>query len=294
MPRAADFRKLGRDALSGNWAMAVLVTLIGALLGGLATGFSFDFSGNDMAWAYHSPSYDAFVHFFTIYAMIVFLIGGAIELGLCTFFINLQRRSEIGVGDLFSRFDIFGRALLLRLFRSVLIFLWSLLLIIPGIIASYRYALATYLMSQNTELTAREAINLSKRMMIGHKGRLFCLDLSFIGWFILGGLTFGIGLIFVYPYLLSARAAFFLDLQYHYQLEMNGASPGSASAQAATDPHYAGPADAQYTAPANARTMPGDLSGGALNETPAIIAEAPVTPAGAAEQKAGDSGATTT
>lgn len=297
MPRAADFRKLGRDALSGNWALAVLVTLIGLLLGGLSTGFSFDFSGNDMSWAYYGPRYHALIYFLSIYAVIIFVIGGAVELGLCTFFINLQRRAEVGVGDLFRRFDIFGRALLLRLFRALLIFLWALLLIIPGIIASYRYAMATYLMSQNTELTAREAIALSKQMMTGHKSRLFCLDLSFIGWFILGGLTFGLGLLFVYPYFLSARAAFFLDLQYHYQLEMNGSAPGFAPAPAA--PPYATPAAPQYAAPAP-EAAPGDLSGGAAHQAPAIIteapvtAEAPVTPPGAADQAAGSSGETTT
>ena len=60
---------------------------------------------------------------------------------------------------------------------------------------------------------------LSKKMMDGHKGRLFCLDISFIGWYLLACLTFGLGMLFLTPYVLSARAAFFLDLQYHYNLE---------------------------------------------------------------------------
>jgi uncharacterized membrane protein len=278
MPRAADFRKLGRDALSGNWPLAVLVTLIGALLGGMNFGGYVDLSGDQMSygpWQY-SNFYYYLVYVLAVYGTITFFVGSAVQLGMCCFFINLQRRAEISVNDLFSRFSIFGRALLLRLFMFVLVLAWSLLLIVPGIVAAYRYAMAPYLMSQNTELSAREAVALSKRMMDSHKGRLFCLDLSFIGWFILGGLTFGIGLLFVYPYVLSARAAFFLDLQYHYQLEMSGSAPAAA-------PTPAPAAAATTTAPAS-------------ELTPAPVSESatPLTPSTESSQKSSSSGETTT
>jgi len=227
MPSAADLRKLGRDALAGNWLLAVFVTLLAALLGGISY-FSFGSVSADhvMYWSVSTRV------FFSLYGIFVFIIGGAVELGLCCFYIHLQRQEEISVSDLFSRFSIFGRAFLLRLYIFILVLLWTLLLIIPGIVAAYRYAMAPYLMSQNPELGVMQAVDISKRMMNGHKGRLFCLDLSFIGWFILGILTFGLGLLFVFPYLLSSRAAFFLDLRYHYQEEMDGDSatkPASAS-----------------------------------------------------------------
>ena len=97
------------------------------------------------------------------------------------------------VGELFSRFDFFGKALLLNLYTALLTFLWSLLLVIPGIIATYRYSLAFYVLCDNPEMSVTECVNESKRLMDGHKGRLFCLHLSFIGWRLLSALTLGIG-----------------------------------------------------------------------------------------------------
>ena len=221
MPRAWDFRKLGRDALTGNWMMAILVTLMAVILGALSIGYGFHFTINitvndhvQNIW-YYFPS----GLWWSFYSLIVFFIGAATELGLCAYYINLQRKDDCGVENLFQYFSIFGRALLLRLYIWLLVFLWSLLLVIPGIIAAYRYSMAPYLMSQNCELTVTEAVNLSKQMTYGHKGRLFCLDISFFGWILLGSITFGLGMLFVIPYILSSRAAFFLDLNYHYHQE---------------------------------------------------------------------------
>lgn len=221
MPRAWDFRKLGRDALAGNWMMAILVTLLAIILGALSLGNGFHFTINLTINEQPQGIWYYFPHGFwwSFYSLIVFFIGAAVELGLHSYFINLQRKDDSGVENLFQYFSIFGRALLLRLYMWLLVFLWSLLLVIPGIIAAYRYSMAPYLMSQNRELTATEAVNLSKQMTYGHKGRLFCLDISFIGWIILGGITFGLGMLVVIPYILSSRAAFFLDLNYHYQQE---------------------------------------------------------------------------
>jgi uncharacterized membrane protein len=95
---------------------------------------------------------------------------------------------------------------------GLLIILWSLLLVIPGIIAAYRYAMASYIMAQNPEIGALDAIERSKAMMNGNKLRLFCLQLSFIGWMLLSALTLGIGYIFLRPYMQAAYAAFYLDI----------------------------------------------------------------------------------
>lgn len=100
------------------------------------------------------------------------------------------------------------------------------LLALP-IVASYRYALAPYLMTENTSLGCMDAINRSKQIMHGNKGRLFCLNFSFIGWYILAGLTAGVGAIFLAPYVKAAQTSFYLDVmgrlnpsagkQYYYQ-----------------------------------------------------------------------------
>ena len=149
----------------------------------------------------------------SLYSLAVFIIGAAVDLGFKQFNISLLRREEPnGPGVLFSKFHIFGKALLLRILMSLFIFLWSLLLIVPGIIAAYRYAMAPYLMTQNPGMSPTEAINASKEMMKGHKGRLFCLNISFIGWMLLAVLSCGIGFLWLNPYMYAAEAAFYLQL----------------------------------------------------------------------------------
>ena len=95
---------------------------------------------------------------------------------------------------------------------SLFTFLWALLFIIPGIVASYRYALAPYLMAENPDIGVMEAIARSKELMRGNKGRLFCLQFSFIGWYLLSTLTLGIGTLWVAPYRKIAETAFYLDV----------------------------------------------------------------------------------
>jgi len=91
------------------------------------------------------------------------------------------------------------------------VFLWTLLLIIPGIIASYSYAMVPYLMAEFPDLSVMDALRESKRLMQGNKWRLFCMEISFIGWILLGSLAF-IGFLWVNPYMDAARAAFYMDV----------------------------------------------------------------------------------
>ena len=97
-------------------------------------------------------------------------------------------------------------------------FLWALLFIIPGIIKGYSYALASYISIEDNNIPAEECINKSMQMMEGHKIRLFLLDLSFIGWYFVAFLTFGIGLFWVVPYHEMARILFYEDLKSQQQL----------------------------------------------------------------------------
>ncbi len=138
--------------------------------------------------------------------------SGAVRQGLCQFNINLIKKdapAEFNV--LFSKFSNLGKCLLLNLAMWLLILAWSLLLIIPGIIAAYRYAMAPYIMAQNPDIGVMDAIGQSKELMRGHKGRLFWLDLTFVGWALLSVLTFGIGFLWLNPYMEAARAAFYLE-----------------------------------------------------------------------------------
>lgn len=92
-------------------------------------------------------------------------------------------------------------------------FLWTLLLIVPGVIKGYSYAMTSYISIDNKNLTAEECVNASMKMMDGHKWRLFLLDLSFILWYLLSIITFGIALFWVAPYHQIARIKFYEDLK---------------------------------------------------------------------------------
>ncbi|MDL2257834.1 DUF975 family protein [Eubacteriales bacterium OttesenSCG-928-K08] len=216
---SSDFRAAARRSLSGYWGVALAICLVAGLLGGLDGG-GVNFSSNmdiqtlqDMQ--YYMPGlysfYTRFMSVMFVLSIVYLFIGGATELGVCTVFsrLNLGERPEFK--DLFSRFSIFGKALGLRLFMNLFIMLWSLLLIIPGIVASYRYALAPYIMAEYPDIGIREAVNRSKELMQGHKGDLFAMNLSFIGWSFLCLFTLGIGYLWLNPYMQAANAAFYLN-----------------------------------------------------------------------------------
>lgn len=98
-------------------------------------------------------------------------------------------------------------------YRGLLVFLWSLLFLIPGIVKSYAYQMVPYILADNPNIGYQRAVELSKNMTEGEKWNIFVLDLSFIGWNILGSLLFGIGRLFVNPYVDSTQAELYLVLR---------------------------------------------------------------------------------
>ena len=221
---AADYRRIARDKLRGNWPGAVLAVLIVALLGGLDASMSISFSVGDWPWPEYLrlagdwPWWEYFMQMgflaprtsiVTLISLAQLVVGGAVVLGWCSFNQKLVWESEASVQELFGRFSILLKALGLRIFMALFIFFWSLLLVVPGIIAAYRYALAPYLMAENPNMGVREAVDISKRTMAGRKGKLFCLHVSFIGWWFLSILTLGIGFLFLTPYAKAAETAFY-------------------------------------------------------------------------------------
>lgn len=108
---------------------------------------------------------------------------------------------EIGIGELFSGFsESYGNLVWVMFQHSLYIFLWSLLLVVPGIIKAYEYYMVPYLLAENPRISWSEARDLSRRMMDGNKFNVFVLELSFIGWEILGALMCGLGHVFLAPY----------------------------------------------------------------------------------------------
>ncbi len=146
-------------------------------------------------------------------SVISILVTGPFSLGLAIVFLKLVRGEEITIELMFEGFKDFTRSFIAGVLIIVYIFLWSLLLIIPGIIASYAYSMTFFILADNPNLTANEAITASKELMKGHKTELFLLDLSFIGWILLGILSCGIGFLWIASYIETARAIFYHEIK---------------------------------------------------------------------------------
>ena len=145
----------------------------------------------------------------------LFLVTGAITYGVARLMVKNVKNEPWKVEEIICGFkEGFVKTMLLHLLQSLFLFLWTLLFIIPGIIKTYSYAMVTYLQQEpgGVDREPVEIITESRQMMNGYKWKLFCLDFSFVGWYILGVLCFGIGTFFVVPYHQQARANFYLAL----------------------------------------------------------------------------------
>lgn len=149
-----------------------------------------------------------------VFTILHFTIGGAITLGYVKFNLNLVDRKPATFAQLFSEFHRFGTGFFMQLLRNIYTFLWSLLFVFPGIYAAYGYAMTPYILSENPEMTANEAITKSKELMDGNRWRLFCLEMSFFGWALLVALfTLGIGSLWLKPYMETSFAAFYREIK---------------------------------------------------------------------------------
>lgn len=133
------------------------------------------------------------------------------KVGFTIYCMNICHFRNAGLGNLFDGFAIFFKSLWLHILMFAFVYLWSLLLIVPGIIAAYRYRMALYIMLDNPQLSAMECIRASKEMMDGRKGELFVLDLSFLGWYLLAAFPFV--MIWVTPYTSVTYTNYYIALR---------------------------------------------------------------------------------
>ncbi len=247
-----NLRALGRNALVGKWKVAIAAVCLSVVVinlpqiifdrlfgtnlsslmvdGGAAGGMSAEF---------YSDIYDSAPATSILSVIYAILITGAVTLGISLFFLAAFRRHEVGVTDIFLGFEKFGKALGLMLFQGLFIFLWSLLLVVPGIIAAIRYSQAFFILADNPNKGIRQCMDESKAMMAGNIGKYFCMNLSFIGWLLICGVASGavasigavittnnfvialftlVGTLFVAPadaYIYATRAGFYEILAGH-------------------------------------------------------------------------------
>ena len=139
--------------------------------------------------------------------------GGPLSLGIARIFLKLWHRQDFKVEEMFHGFNEFTRSLVAYLLVAVYVFLWSLLLIVPGIIAAIGYSMTFFILADDPKIEAKEALRKSKAMMEGHKSEFFSLIISFIGWFLLACLTFGVGFLFLNSYVTMSSALFYQRLK---------------------------------------------------------------------------------
>lgn len=149
-----------------------------------------------------------------------YLVGAAFTLGGAWVFLKIAKGETVSVGNIFYGFEDLWTAIKAQFLMGLFILLWSLLLIIPGIIKAYAYSMTFFILAENKGMPVLEAITLSRKMMDGHKMDLFLLFLSFIGWFILVLITFGIAGIWVYPYLYATFSNFYLSVKEDYMSKL--------------------------------------------------------------------------
>ncbi len=142
-----------------------------------------------------------------------FIISGPFMLGFAMFYLSFSRGESPQYTRMFEGFHTWTRALGAYLLKNLYVLLWSLLLIIPGIIAVFSYSQTFYILAEDKTISVNDAIDKSKAMMKGHKWKLFGLQCRFIGWALLSVLTMGIGLLWLVPYVQVSLAKFYDDIK---------------------------------------------------------------------------------
>ena len=178
-----------RASLSGNWGLAVGTFLVYIIIVGTLQVIP------------------------VIGGVIGLFIAGPMAVGICMFTLSLSRGESARLEQIFEGFKNYGTVLGAYLLMVLFIFLWMLLLIIPGIIAAIAYSQTFYILAEDDTIGSMDALKKSKEMMDGYKWKYFCLGLRFIGWALLCILTLGIGFLWLSPYIQISYAKFYEDIK---------------------------------------------------------------------------------
>ena len=211
----SELRAQARERLEGKWGTFVLMTFLMLVIQTILQIPGYIGSLLEVL----SPENVLASLSFSNISNILSLLALPLSWGLTVSLLRNHREESVDLENLFDGFRggrytrVFCALFLVQLFT----FLWALLLIIPGIIKAFSYALTPYILLDEPELTARQAITRSCEIMQGRRWKLFCLYFSFIGWGILCLLTFGIGFLWLVPYMNASVAAFYEDARAEYE-----------------------------------------------------------------------------
>lgn len=177
-----------RESLKGKWGLAVGTTVLFGLMAVIVQAV---------------PIIGPFIGV---------IIGGPLAVGFATFILSLTRNETAKSSQIFDGFNRFGVGLGAYLLQFLFVVLWTLLLIIPGIIAGISYSMTYYIIADDKSIGPLEAIAKSKAIMYGNKWKFACLSARFIGWSILCILSFGIGFLWLLPYIATSSARFYEEI----------------------------------------------------------------------------------
>lgn len=218
----AELKARAKAVLSKNYWQAFVVALVVCLIGTEGGGGGSSARGAQQSSQYYGGVDPQVVKVMVCGGLIIGLVallirlfvGYMIEVGGRRFFVKAaQGESNMGyLGSSFNKndyWDVFKS----MIYRDVLTFLWTLLLIIPGIIKGYAYRMVPYILADNPNIGYKRALELSNEMTMNQKFDIFVLDLSFIGWYLLGMIALGIGVLFVTPYDYATNGELYLKLR---------------------------------------------------------------------------------
>ncbi len=214
-----ELKENAKKSLKGKWGEAILVLVVFGLISlavsaiGLINNPNALSSSESLSQFLDSPNQFNFGWAQIISSLLSIAVACLLTLGSVSYFLKVSRNEKVSFSELFSKtnlcFLFFGVTIMVAVFTS----LWTLLLIIPGIIATYKYSMVNFIMIDNPEIGVFEAIKRSKEMMNGHKLDYFILHLSFLGWALLSALTFGLLLFYVAPYMNVTCANFYNSIK---------------------------------------------------------------------------------
>lgn len=195
----SELKQNAKNQLKNNWGLAIGIIIVCTLISCIPN-LLVEINDESLAIAIITP-------------IITLFITGPLTIGQCKFFINLANRSNPKFSDLWYGFNNILKAIGVTLLVGIIVSIGTILLIIPGIILSFMYSQVYYIMAENPEMSIIDCLKESARIMKGHKMDLFVLELSFLGWVILMGITFGIAGLYVLPYYSATLTNFYLEIK---------------------------------------------------------------------------------
>ena len=215
---SAAYKRIARNALKGHWLSAVGAGFCAVWMGAFAYSILswFEYAVVLYIAAFFLESIPNFSTILLIVILVVsvfyFFFGGVIRLGYIDYNLSLLDRRQARLSNLGHHLGSWWDVIATRIFRFCIMSLLYLLLIVPGIMAHYSYAMVPYIIEEKPDFNMDEVFRASRHIMKKRRFQLFCLRFSFIGWYLLGFLTLGLGFLFVIPYKNAAEAAFYNEI----------------------------------------------------------------------------------